>query len=246
VAKVNNLIFIFRRVLISIICMFMTSLSGLQIQLLLYLNLSILIYQGLCKPYSPNYLNKKELVNEFLIICISTIFLVFSDFCDNAEFAYHVGGWIYIFFFCMIIIFNLGFILVELFVNVRMSFKRYYKRFMLKVFNKRVWLNSNDISNTKNSSDSIPSLTSMVTKAHIDDSPAKTPELTPKTDKPEVDNFSKSIERLHRSLRQTFEKAPNILIINQGDSSSSNSGNESISIMSEKSKDLSSKEISPG
>jgi len=50
----------------------------------------------------------------------------------------------YISLFGSMIAFNMGCMLIEMFVNTRMTFKRYIKRFVFKVFKKKIWLNNNE------------------------------------------------------------------------------------------------------
>jgi len=76
------------------------------------MNLLIMMYTGLSKPYTPNYLNKKELINEFIILEVTTLYVLFSDFCFNFNTSYNIGGWSYIGLFSFLIIFNLGYLLV--------------------------------------------------------------------------------------------------------------------------------------
>ena len=67
-------------------------------------------------------------MNEFLVLEITIIIFMFTDFIEKYEFQYDLAGWIYVSIFAIILIFNLYFVFQPVFWRIRLIYLKYYKR----------------------------------------------------------------------------------------------------------------------
>ena len=89
------MVFIGRRVLIVILALYFTDLTGIQIMTQMLVNLLIMIYVGQVMPFSNFRTNRNQLINEALIYMMTYILVLFTDFCGLPDARYNLG-WIYI------------------------------------------------------------------------------------------------------------------------------------------------------
>jgi hypothetical protein len=59
--------------------------------------------------------NTRELVNEFLVLQMTNVLILFTDFVSDQDFKYDIAGWSYVFLMGFIIAFNLGLIFRDIF-----------------------------------------------------------------------------------------------------------------------------------
>ena len=85
-------------------------------------NVLIFIYIGIVEPFNKRGHNRNELVNEFMIVMITDVLFIFTDFCPDLELKYNVG-WAYIFVMVMCICFNGYFILKGIYNSLYLLFK---------------------------------------------------------------------------------------------------------------------------
>jgi hypothetical protein len=67
--------------------------------------LLIFIYIGISEPFQRASQNKRELVNEFLVVMITDTLFLFTEFCPDLDLKYKMG-WVYILFMVLCIIYN--------------------------------------------------------------------------------------------------------------------------------------------
>ena len=72
-------------------------------------------------------MNKKEIINEFLVVMITDTMFIFTDFCDNLELRYTVG-WAYIAIMFLCICYNGYFILRSIHYSFSLLYLKYKPR----------------------------------------------------------------------------------------------------------------------
>jgi len=87
----------------------------------------IIIYIGQAEPYNTPSNNVKELINEFMILIITTSLLLFTDYVPDVETQYTIGGWSYCGIMTICIFYNLSFIVRAVSKSVKLCFIKYYK-----------------------------------------------------------------------------------------------------------------------
>lgn len=128
----QSLIFFVRRSILCFTCLFLKNHLCFQLMMIEFINLFAMILIVSSKPYSLRQTNKREMFNEFLILQMTNMLSLFTDYANDREFQYNVGGWIYVGFLGLIIAFNLSFVLFQQFTICRLVFKKYYLRFKHK------------------------------------------------------------------------------------------------------------------
>jgi len=123
-----NVVFVYRRVSVCIVCLFMMGYPALQLQFTLLQNIFISIYIGLNRPYKMRKLNWIENVNECLLMFITLVLIIFTDFVDDRDIQYDLGGWVYVLLMTSCIVFNLSFVTIEFVRNSYLTIIKYYKR----------------------------------------------------------------------------------------------------------------------
>ena len=88
-----------------------------------------MIYIASVRPFNSRATNRREILNEVAILITNQLLLVFSDFCENDEFKYYVGGWFYISVVVACIAMNLFFVLAHVLRRLRLIYIRYMNRF---------------------------------------------------------------------------------------------------------------------
>ena len=69
-----------------------------------------------------------ELVNEGLIIMLTVVLVIFTDFVDDVDLQYKVGGWAYVGLMGLCILFNMFFIIMDLVQKCLLITKKKYKQ----------------------------------------------------------------------------------------------------------------------
>jgi hypothetical protein len=108
ISRAFNLLFILRRVAMSFIFVHLRHLSGIQVQLVLVINLIIMISVHKFNFFQRNEDNQQERVNESFICLCSIMMVLFTDFCPSQHAQYYFGGWPFVILFVCCIIFNLS------------------------------------------------------------------------------------------------------------------------------------------
>jgi hypothetical protein len=85
------LVYILRRFLFLAIAFFSDALPAIQVMSIMFLNLAIIIYQGLVMPLSTSLDNKIELTNEFLVSICSMHLMFFTDAISDLKLQYTYG-----------------------------------------------------------------------------------------------------------------------------------------------------------
>ena len=101
---------------------------GNALQICLLLNLFNMIFVVHVKPFNDSSINKKEMLNEYVILTCSTILLTFSDFVNNLEVQNFYCGWAFVLILGICILINLIYLLSYLFHIVRLNAIRFYNR----------------------------------------------------------------------------------------------------------------------
>jgi hypothetical protein len=95
VTRMYPLVYVFRRLLILILIMWVSKLKGIQVMTQLYLDTLILVYVGNQRPFKSRMLNNLNLINEAIILNLTTLMMLFTDFCTVRSAQYNLG-WIFI------------------------------------------------------------------------------------------------------------------------------------------------------
>ena len=118
-----NLVFIFRKIFISVNSVYLLRYSGIQFIVLLYLNFLILIFIGQYRPMVDRFNNWVELIYEYFI-GLSTIVLVsFTQFVSNPQTRY-TAGWISLGIFSSHVLFAVSINLFQILYILGMYIKR--------------------------------------------------------------------------------------------------------------------------
>jgi hypothetical protein len=72
--------FLMRRFLLFVVIFFVRVHVGIQMMLILYMNLIMSLYQGIARPFNRKLFNAIEFTNEVLITYAFYCFLAFTDF----------------------------------------------------------------------------------------------------------------------------------------------------------------------
>ena len=131
-ARSLNIVFIWRRVIVCFVYIYLSSFPGQQIQFTMAQNLFYCIYLGIFLPYNSTPTNRKELTNEIFILLITVNLVIFTDHCPDPMDQYQVGGWMFCSIMLACIIYNLFFIVREIYRSVRLVVKKHWKRLISK------------------------------------------------------------------------------------------------------------------
>ena len=135
--RIYNLIFISRRITLSIYATFLIDYSGIQVMLLIGQNLMCMIFIGQNRPMNDRLLNRFEMLNEFLI-CQCTIILVsFTQFISNPVTKF-TAGWISISMFATLLLLNSGYIIIKSCSRINLYRRKYYKLCCYKIKKHRI------------------------------------------------------------------------------------------------------------
>ena len=102
-----NFIFIYRRLFISFYVTQLSHIQSIQVIVLQYQNLMCFLFIGLVKPFKSKEINQLELICEFLIGLLTICMVTFTPFAGDPQ-ARFDSGWLYIIFFMMVIILQMG------------------------------------------------------------------------------------------------------------------------------------------
>ena len=88
-----NIVFIFRKIIISVNTVYLKRYSGIQFIVLLYLNVFILIFIGHYRPMTDRFTNRLEIIYEYFIGLSTMILVSFTQFVSSPRTKYS-AGWI--------------------------------------------------------------------------------------------------------------------------------------------------------
>lgn len=78
-------------------------------------------------PYKLRQINRKEIVNEYMILTISVNLMLFTEFTNDDDFQYDIAGWAYVGTLGIILLFNLSFIFASLFTRFRLNMVKNFR-----------------------------------------------------------------------------------------------------------------------
>jgi hypothetical protein len=116
--RAYNLVFITRRFIYLTIAVFIqdNKKAGIQIILILYLNLVTSIYIVSTKSQPKRILNNIEILNEYFVYISTSIMILFTDFVPDFDLQF-TFGWYFIAFAAKVVIYNLFFVLMKM-INI--------------------------------------------------------------------------------------------------------------------------------
>ena len=130
-ARAYFLIFVVRRWCFIIVCFTITSSPIIQILIVVYLQLSILIYQGYFRPGPDRFSNRMDIFNELqVMVCTQTIILFTEWLSPDLQFEM---GWYWIGILLMTALINLVVIFYLSFHSLYLLIKKYYRRVKKKM-----------------------------------------------------------------------------------------------------------------
>ena len=86
-----NVIYMLRRLLISVIILVFKNWPFAQIQILIFHSFLVIIYNILARPFEDPKLNKLEIFNELCIIVSAYHLFLFTPFVEDSAFQYRIG-----------------------------------------------------------------------------------------------------------------------------------------------------------
>ena len=86
-----NVIYMLRRLLISVIILVFKKWLFAQIQILIFHSFLVIIYNILARPFEDPKLNKLEIFNELCIIVSAYHLFLFTPFVEDSAFQYRIG-----------------------------------------------------------------------------------------------------------------------------------------------------------
>lgn len=123
--RIYPLIYALRRIML-VALLKVEDLEGIQVQALMYIGQWILVYVGVIRPFKLRSSNNQSIINEFVVLILTTIMVIFTDFCGIPETQYTVG-WIYICIVLVYIMISIGCILVPSFRQICLYVTKYYR-----------------------------------------------------------------------------------------------------------------------
>ena len=102
--------FVVRRIVFVVLAVYIDQTLIYQILLLINIQMSNLVYQGLAKPGSEKYINKLDLFNEFMILTTSDCTILFTAYVEDLQLQHEIGWfWIGLVLLCVLV--NLSYII---------------------------------------------------------------------------------------------------------------------------------------
>ena len=96
-----------RRLIFSLILVFLDNYVWLQLQLSFFISTFMIIYVGHTRPWATKFQNRLELFNEWSTLVLCYHLVTFTDFYTNYEFRYDVLGTSFIICVIVIILVNM-------------------------------------------------------------------------------------------------------------------------------------------
>ena len=123
-----------RRFLLFVVIFFNRAHVGIQIVLVLYINMAIFLFQGMVRPFNQRSFNSIELLNETLITYAFYCFTAFTDFVSEIETQILMGYFILLIIF-ILIMFNMSVISYIVVKNINLILIKYYRIIERKIDN---------------------------------------------------------------------------------------------------------------
>lgn len=92
IRRFHAIIYYLRRFIIIYISMFWGTNTGVQILILMLMNLFMQIFVGYIRPFKHRVKNSIELINEGFIYELTILMVLNSSFCPDVEFRYNCGA----------------------------------------------------------------------------------------------------------------------------------------------------------
>ncbi|CDW88792.1 cadg domain containing protein [Stylonychia lemnae] len=86
-----NVLFLLKRFAFALTAVFMRESPTAQVQIVVYLNLTTMMYVLYTKPFSNPAINKLEIFNEVCVLLISYLSFLFTDYINNPKTQYKIG-----------------------------------------------------------------------------------------------------------------------------------------------------------
>jgi hypothetical protein len=94
--------------------------------------MAFIVHLGNSRPFLTRSENRKELMNEFWIGVMSFCLILFSDFSNDKDFQYNIGGWFYVLLMVCTLLFNLSYLVGYLLNTIKLMVLKYAKVFIHK------------------------------------------------------------------------------------------------------------------
>lgn len=82
-AVLYNAIFLFRRLTLPLVLVFLAAYPYLQVMFMIFQNLLVLIYLFEVRPFETPFMNRLEIFNEACVLVSTYMILLFSDFVGD-------------------------------------------------------------------------------------------------------------------------------------------------------------------
>ena len=115
-----------RRFFLFVVIFFNRAHVGIQIVLVLYINIAIFLFQGMVRAFNQRSFNSIELLNETLITYAFYCFTAFTDFVSEIETQILMGYFILL-IILILILFNISIICYVVVRNVNLILVKYYR-----------------------------------------------------------------------------------------------------------------------
>jgi hypothetical protein len=86
-----NVIYMLRRLLISVLILVFKKWPAAQIQIMIFHSILVIIYNKLARPFEDPKLNKLEIFNELCIMVSAYHLFLFTPFVEDSAFQYKIG-----------------------------------------------------------------------------------------------------------------------------------------------------------
>lgn len=120
------LIYALRRMMLLVLIMWVAYLEGFQILVLMYLSLFVFVYVGVVRPFKLRFTNNQNLLNEYVIVTLTTYSVIFTDFCRVPNAQYNIG-WMYLGVVLIYIICSFVVLLTPTFRSICLYSLKYYR-----------------------------------------------------------------------------------------------------------------------
>ena len=121
-----------RRVLPCFIFVLMSNHSGQQIQLALFINISILTFNRHQSLYTTRMMNRINTMNDCFVMLFTYTFVWFTDYCSSLSISYYLGGYSCIIIIFLVLLINMAFIFYPYLRGFIIILTVWFKRFSKK------------------------------------------------------------------------------------------------------------------
>lgn len=130
-SRAFTLIFVIRRIIYIFTSFYLTGSTIVQVLIIIFFQVSMLIYQGDIRPGRDRITNRFDMFNEMLVLICKDTFIVFTDWLPNKEAQFQVG-WYWMSFLLLTMLINLVYIIFLSLRDIKLMYVKYSRIYRQK------------------------------------------------------------------------------------------------------------------